>query len=153
MNEGQPFSRHPDVLQGQTVFAGTRVPLDIVQSYKREGGTLEEFMENHPGVARWQAEHAWRLPTDALEALIVAGAASLSPSERDAIRRGLDGIASGTGEDAHIAFESLERELGIPEDPVFEEPEKAAADSLFEATPEELGQAALDKAQRDRKNQ
>ena len=83
-NERAPFSRSPHVLQGQTVFRGTRVALDIVQAYKREGGELEEFVENYPTVERWQIEYAWRLSDAELEALVMGDE---PPNVPDAIQR------------------------------------------------------------------
>ncbi len=52
-------SNDSEVVSVTTVFAGTRVPLDILYEYKLEGLNLEEFLENYPSVERWNAETAW----------------------------------------------------------------------------------------------
>lgn len=68
------ISNDPDILQGQTVFAGTRVPLDVLEAYRMEGGSLDEFLENYPTVERWQAEAAWAWDAATLRQLIRRGA-------------------------------------------------------------------------------
>lgn len=67
------LSNDPDVLQGQTIFAGTRVPLEILFGYRSEGGTLEEFLANYPSVGRWQATAAWQWGDRRLRQLIEMG--------------------------------------------------------------------------------
>jgi uncharacterized protein (DUF433 family) len=42
----------PDVLSGQPVFRGTRVPFQALLDYLEGGDTLDEFLEQYPGVAR-----------------------------------------------------------------------------------------------------
>jgi len=48
-------SRHPEVLNGDLVFAGTRVPVKNLVDYLAAGDPLEEFLEGFPGVSREQA--------------------------------------------------------------------------------------------------
>jgi uncharacterized protein (DUF433 family) len=71
---GEPFSRDPEVLGGELIFAGTRVPLDIVADYRHAGFSIEEFLKNYPSVARWQAEAAWAQSDADLATLIGASA-------------------------------------------------------------------------------
>lgn len=47
--------RDPDVLSGQPVFRGTRVPFQTLLDYLEGGDTLDEFLEQYPGVTREQA--------------------------------------------------------------------------------------------------
>ena len=47
--------RDPDVLSGQPVFRGTRVPFQALLDYLEGGDTLDEFLEQYPGVTREQA--------------------------------------------------------------------------------------------------
>jgi uncharacterized protein (DUF433 family) len=48
-------TRSPDVASGATVFAGTRVPVDILFEYLEGGETLDEFLRQFPTVSREQA--------------------------------------------------------------------------------------------------
>jgi uncharacterized protein (DUF433 family) len=45
----------PDVLSGQPVFRGTRVPFQALLDYLEGGDTLDEFLEQYPGVSREEA--------------------------------------------------------------------------------------------------
>jgi uncharacterized protein (DUF433 family) len=47
--------RDPDILSGQPVFRGTRVPFQALLDYLEGGDTLDEFLEQYPGVTRQQA--------------------------------------------------------------------------------------------------
>ena len=47
--------RDPDILSGQPVFRGTRVPFQALLDYLEGGDTLDEFLEQYPGVTREQA--------------------------------------------------------------------------------------------------
>ena len=49
------ISRSPDVAWGATVFAGTRVPVEILFEYLEAGDTLDEFLDQFPTVSREQA--------------------------------------------------------------------------------------------------
>ena len=44
----------PDIDSGEPVFRGTRVPFQTLLDYL-EGDTLDEFLEQYPGVSREQA--------------------------------------------------------------------------------------------------
>lgn len=44
-----------DILGGQPVFAGTRVPVESLFDHLEAGVSLDEFLEDFPGVSRPQA--------------------------------------------------------------------------------------------------
>ncbi len=45
----------PEIHSGEPVFRGTRVPFQTLLDYLEGGETLDEFLEQYPGVSR---EHA-----------------------------------------------------------------------------------------------
>ncbi len=47
--------RDPEILSGEPVFRGTRVPFQTLLDYLEGGDTLDEFLEQYPGVSREQA--------------------------------------------------------------------------------------------------
>lgn len=66
-------SRDPEVLNGDLVFAGTRVPVKNLVDYLAAGDTLEEFLDDFPGVSRHQAEGYLRTSLRASEESVGAG--------------------------------------------------------------------------------
>ena len=46
---------NPAILSGEPVFRGTRVPFQTLLDYLEAGDTLDEFLEQYPGVSREQA--------------------------------------------------------------------------------------------------
>lgn len=50
-----PIMSDPEILSGETVFTGTRVPVAALLDNIEAGLTLDEFIENFPAVTR---EHA-----------------------------------------------------------------------------------------------
>ena len=50
-----PLTVDPDILGGQAVFRGTRVPVDALLENLEAGVSLDEFLENFPTVGREQA--------------------------------------------------------------------------------------------------
>jgi uncharacterized protein (DUF433 family) len=42
----------PDILSGESVFRGTRVPFQTLLDYLEGGETLDEFLRQFPGVSR-----------------------------------------------------------------------------------------------------
>jgi len=44
----------PEILGGTPVFVGTRVPVDALIDFLESGQTIEDFLENYPGVSREQ---------------------------------------------------------------------------------------------------
>jgi uncharacterized protein (DUF433 family) len=49
------FHSHPDILSGAPVFIGTRVPVRALLDYIEGGDSLDDFLEDFPGVQREQA--------------------------------------------------------------------------------------------------
>jgi uncharacterized protein (DUF433 family) len=44
--------RDPNILGGEPVFRGTRVPFKILTDYLEGGDTLDQFLEQYPTVSR-----------------------------------------------------------------------------------------------------
>ena len=59
--------RDPEILSGTPVFVGTRVPAKTLFDYLQGGHTIDEFLDDFPGVTREQAVTALR---DAAAAVI-----------------------------------------------------------------------------------
>ena len=55
MEKGQIISRDPDIMNGALVFAGTRVPVEILVQHLAAGDTLDKFLDDFPSVSREQA--------------------------------------------------------------------------------------------------
>ncbi len=45
----------PEIHSGEPVFRGTRVPFQTLLDYLEGGETLDEFLEQYPGVSRQNA--------------------------------------------------------------------------------------------------
>ncbi len=50
-----PITVDKDVMSGEPVFRGTRVPVQTVFDYLSDGYTLDEFLDNFPSVRREDA--------------------------------------------------------------------------------------------------
>lgn len=68
MEREQIVSRDPDIVSGALVFAGTRVPVEILIDYLKAGETLDRFLEGFPTVSREQAEAFLEMAMHAVEA-------------------------------------------------------------------------------------
>jgi len=55
MAEQQVFHSQPEIMGGEPVFAGTRVPVRALLDYLEEGDTIESFLDAFPTVTREQA--------------------------------------------------------------------------------------------------
>ncbi|CAN5637759.1 hypothetical protein BH23BAC4_BH23BAC4_07090 [soil metagenome] len=55
MKRSQILSRDPEVMSGTLVFAGTRVPVEILIQHLAAGDPLDRFLDNFPTVSREQA--------------------------------------------------------------------------------------------------
>ena len=55
MNKDQIISRDPAVMNGMLVFAGTRVPVEILIQHLTAGDSLDTFLDDFPTVSREQA--------------------------------------------------------------------------------------------------
>jgi uncharacterized protein (DUF433 family) len=54
MDPKQIVHSDPEILNGTPVFVGTRVPVDALIDFLESGDTIEDFLENYPGVSREQ---------------------------------------------------------------------------------------------------
>ena len=59
----------PEIMSGEPVFVGTRVPLKNLIDYLAAGDSLEKFLDSFPSVTREQATAALELAGDALSEL------------------------------------------------------------------------------------
>ena len=57
--------KDPEILGGEPVFRGTRVPFKTLLDNLEGGDTLDEFLEQYPGVSREQAIAALKENTQA----------------------------------------------------------------------------------------
>ena len=57
----------PEVVSGALVFAGTRVPAQVLVDYLAAGDSLDDFLEGFPGVTREQAEGYLKMALEAVE--------------------------------------------------------------------------------------
>jgi uncharacterized protein (DUF433 family) len=55
MDAKQIIHSDPEILGGTPVFVGTRVPVQALLDFLEGGDTIEEFLDNYPGVSREQA--------------------------------------------------------------------------------------------------
>jgi len=44
--------KDPNILGGESVFRGTRVPFKVLTDYLEGGDTLDQFLEEYPSVSR-----------------------------------------------------------------------------------------------------
>jgi uncharacterized protein (DUF433 family) len=44
--------KDPNILGGELVFRGTRVPFKVLTDYLEGGDTLDQFLEEYPSVSR-----------------------------------------------------------------------------------------------------
>jgi uncharacterized protein (DUF433 family) len=56
MKRTEVVSRDPKIMNGTLVFAGTRVPVEILIQHLIAGDSLETFLDDFPTVSREQAE-------------------------------------------------------------------------------------------------
>ena len=47
--------QNPETYSGEPVFRGTRVPFQTLLDYLEDGDTLDQFLEQYPGVSRCDA--------------------------------------------------------------------------------------------------
>jgi len=59
----------PEIMGGEPVFVGTRVPLYNLFDYLEAGDSLEVFLEQFPSVSREQAVAALELAKEAVAAV------------------------------------------------------------------------------------
>jgi uncharacterized protein (DUF433 family) len=67
MRQSEPVVHsHPEILSGTPVFVDTRVPVRTLLDYLEGGDTLDDFLEDFPGVSREQAVQFLEQATEAL---------------------------------------------------------------------------------------
>lgn len=52
MKTGNTIVKDPNILGGEPVFRGTRVPFKILTDYLEGGDSLDDFLEQYPTVTR-----------------------------------------------------------------------------------------------------
>ena len=55
MMESTVVHSHPEIVSGEPVFVGTRVPVRNLLDWLEGGYSLDEFLDNFPSVRREQA--------------------------------------------------------------------------------------------------
>ena len=66
MSETDIFESVPGVVSGALVFRGTRIPVDVLFENLAGGSSLDEILEDFPGIGRERAEAAIRLAGERL---------------------------------------------------------------------------------------
>ncbi len=66
----QVITREPEIMGGTPCFVGTRVPFQTLLDYIEGGETLDEFLEQFPGVTREMAIAALESAKESLLARI-----------------------------------------------------------------------------------
>ncbi len=69
MKKEDVVSRDPEVVSGALVFTGTRVPVEVLIQHLTAGDTLEQFLDDFPGVSREQAIAYLEMTPEAVDAL------------------------------------------------------------------------------------
>jgi uncharacterized protein (DUF433 family) len=64
------ITRNPEIMSGEPCFRGTRVPFKNLLDYIEHGHTLDDFLEQFPGVTREMAIAALESARDSLLARI-----------------------------------------------------------------------------------
>ena len=76
MRRDQIMSRDPELMSGALVFAGTRVPVEILIQYLTAGDSLAAFLDDFPTVTHDQAIGLLELMLRNVEAETAVAAAS-----------------------------------------------------------------------------
>jgi uncharacterized protein (DUF433 family) len=70
MQPSEIIVRDPSILSGEPVFRGTRVPFRSLTDYLEHGRTLDEFLDDFPGVTREAAVAALEAARTSLTATL-----------------------------------------------------------------------------------
>ena len=70
MDAKQIVHADPEILGGTPIFVGTRVPVHALIDFLEGGDTIEDFLENYPGVSREQVVAFLEEASEALAATI-----------------------------------------------------------------------------------
>ena len=65
MNDQLIIHSHPEIVSGEPVFVGTRVPVRNLIDWLEGGHTIDEFLDNFPSVKRQQVMAFLEQATDA----------------------------------------------------------------------------------------
>lgn len=68
MKKSEVVSRDPEVVSGALVFAGTRVPVEVLVQHLAAGDPLDRFLDQFPGVSREQAVAYLEMTPQAIDA-------------------------------------------------------------------------------------
>ncbi|HEX9731214.1 MAG TPA: DUF433 domain-containing protein [Thermoanaerobaculia bacterium] len=68
MRKEEIVSRDPEVMNGDLVFAGTRVPVEILIQHLAAGDSLDKFLDDFPTVSRQQAVAYLRMTLEVADA-------------------------------------------------------------------------------------
>lgn len=63
----QPVSRSSDIMSGELVFTGTRVPVQNLLDHVLAGDTITEFLEDFPSVTPAQVDAVLQIMYSLLE--------------------------------------------------------------------------------------
>lgn len=66
MERSQVIRRDPEVQGGTPVFVGTRVPVQTLIDYLKDGRTLDDFLDGFPSVSRAQAEAFLQMASESI---------------------------------------------------------------------------------------
>lgn len=66
-SDRSPISADPEVMRGEAVFAGTRVPVRTLFDHLEAGDTLDIFLDGFPSVSRHQAIAVLEMAREALD--------------------------------------------------------------------------------------
>jgi uncharacterized protein (DUF433 family) len=61
MKSNNPIISHPEILGGQPVFKGTRVPISNLIEYIESGNTVNDFLQGFPTVKKQQVKQVLNL--------------------------------------------------------------------------------------------
>lgn len=66
MHREQVINTNPDILSGNVVFTGTRVPIQTLIDYLKAGDKLDDFLDGFPSVSREQAQTLLEIAIDSI---------------------------------------------------------------------------------------
>jgi uncharacterized protein (DUF433 family) len=69
MNVADLITTDPEILSGQPVFAGTRVPVETLFDHLEAGMPLDEFLDDFPTVSREQTVLLLRVSSTLVKAI------------------------------------------------------------------------------------
>ncbi len=70
MKKEQIISRNPKVMNGALVFAGTRVPVEILIQHLTAGDSLQKFLDDFPTVTYDQAVAYLKMTLEVVDARV-----------------------------------------------------------------------------------